>query len=130
MTLKRHQDRLRRMAAQAAPVAARALYRAGQEIQTEAQRSITAGAVSGINHVPSAPGEPPNNDSGFLARNIETEIGGPNLVKVTSYAPYSAALEFGSSRGLSPRPFMRPAATKSIPEIERIVGRAVRTTIR
>lgn len=117
------------MAQQAAPAAARALYAGGQLLESEAERSITAGAVSGANHVPSAPGQPPNEDTGTLRRNIETEIGGPNLVTVTSYAPYSAALEFGTSR-LASRPFMRPAATKTRPEIERLVRRAISLTTR
>lgn len=129
MTLRNHQNRLRRMAQQAAPAAARALYAAGQVIESAAERSITEGAVSGANHVPSLPGQPPNEDTGTLRRNIETEIGGPNLVTVTSKAPYSAALELGTSR-IAPRPFMKPAAEKSVAEIERIVGRAVRLTIR
>lgn len=129
MTLRNHQNRLRRMAQQAAPVAARALYQAGQVIELEAERSITEGAVSGANHVPSLPGQPPNEDTRTLRRNIETRIGGPNLVVVESLAPYSAALEFGTSRAAA-RPFLAPATQKSLPEIERIVGRAVRTTIR
>lgn len=129
MTLKSHQNRLRKMAQQAAPAAARALYAGGQLLESEAERSITAGAVSGANHVPSAPGQPPNEDTGTLRRNIETEIGGPNLVRVVSYAPYSAALEFGTSR-LESRPFMRPAATKTRPEIERLVRRAISLTTR
>lgn len=129
MSLRSHQNRLRKMAQQAAPAAARALYAGGQLLESEAERSITAGAVSGANHVPSAPGQPPNEDTGTLRRNIETEIGGPNLVTVTSYAPYSAALEFGTSR-LASRPFMRPAATKTRPEIERLVRRAISLTTR
>lgn len=129
MSLKSHQNRLRRMAQEAAPTLARALYRAGQVIESEAEFSITEGAVSGANHVPSVPGEPPNEDTGTLRRNIETEIGGPNLVTVTSYAPYSAALEFGTSR-MAARPFMRPATEKAVPQIERIIGVAIRTTTR
>ncbi len=129
MTLRSHQARLRRMAQQAAPAAARALYAGGQLLESEAERSITAGAVSGANHVPSLPGQPPNEDTGTLRRNIETEIGGPNLVTVTSYAPYSAFLEYGTSRA-APRPFMKPAADRARPDIERLVGRAISLTIR
>jgi len=76
----------------------RALFHGGELIQTEAQLSITRGAVSGKNHVPSKPGEPPKNDTGVLAGNIETTRAGKLLVRVTSKAPYSAALEEGSSR--------------------------------
>lgn len=129
MSLRSHQARLRKMAQQAAPAAARALYAGGQVIESIAEASITAGAVSGANHVPSAPGQPPNEDSGNLRRNIETEIGGPNLVTVTSYAGYSQALEFGTSR-MAARPFMRPAAERGRPEVTRLVGRAISLTIR
>ena len=129
MSLRRHQARLRKIAQEAAPAAARALYAGGQLLESEAERSITAGAVSGANHVPSLPGLPPNEDTGTLRRNIETRVGGPNLVVVESLAPYSAFLEFGTSR-LSPRPYMRPAAEKTRPEITKLVGRAISLTVR
>ena len=67
-------------------------------MQTDAQTSITEGAVSGAGHIPSDPGEAPNNDTGVLANNIETLETGPLKVTVSSNAPYAAALEFGSSR--------------------------------
>lgn len=129
MSLKSHQARLRKMAQQAAPAAARALYAGGQLIESTAEASITAGAVSGANHVPSLPGLPPNEDTGTLRRNIETEIGGPGLVTVTSYAPYSAFLEWGTSRAPS-RPFMKPAAEQNRAEITKLVGRAISLTTR
>ncbi|MBH0112713.1 HK97 gp10 family phage protein [Novosphingobium sp. YJ-S2-02] len=85
----------------------KALFAAGEMIQTEAQISITAGAVSGKKHVASAPGEPPNNDTGVLANNIETNQVAPLVVEVSSNAPYAAAQEFGSEReaGRTARPF-------------------------
>lgn len=133
MSLKSHQARLRKMAQQAAPAAARALYAGGQLIESTAEASITAGAVSGANHVPALAGGAPNEDTGTLRRNIETEIGGPNLVTVTSYAPYSAALEFSFTSGgkvHGPWPFMRPAAEKSRAAITKLVGRAISLTTR
>lgn len=129
MTLRNHQNRLRRMAQQASPAVTRALYVAGQLIENDAEGSITAGAVSGANHVPSLPGQPPNEDTGTLRRGIETEIGGPNLVTVTSYAPYSAVLELGGAK-IQARPFMRPAVERNRQEIQRIVGRAISVTTR
>jgi hypothetical protein len=48
-----------------------ALYWGAQQIQAEAQHLITEGSVSGKNHVPSLPGEPPNNDTGVLKSHIE-----------------------------------------------------------
>lgn len=100
-----------------------ALFAGGELVQTEAQISITRGAVSGKNHVPSAPGEPPNNDTGRLADNIETVQVQPLKVEVSSNAPYSAALELGTSK-MEARPFMGPAAQAKKDEVIALVARA------
>lgn len=100
------------------------LFHAGELIQTEAQISITRGAVSGKNHVPSAPGQPPNQDTGVLAGNIETTRASKLRVRVTSKAGYSSALEFGTSK-MAARPFMRPARDKMRPQIEKLLADAV-----
>lgn len=102
----------------------RALYAAGQAIEIEAEISITAGSVSGKGHVPSAPGQPPNADTRLLDTNINTVVVGPGRVNVESTAPYSAFLEFGTSR-MEARPFMRPAAEKKRPEAVDLIRRAV-----
>lgn len=88
------------------------LYQAGERVQDDAQVSITTGAVSGAGHVPSRPGEPPNNDTGVLANNIETVQVESLRVVVSSNAPYAAPLEFGTSR-MQPRPYMAPALEKN-----------------
>lgn len=106
-----------------------ALFAAGQRVQVEAQLSITRGAVSGAAHVPSRPGEPPNQDTGTLGNNIETVQIRPDLVEVSSNAPYSAPLEFGSSR-IAARPFMRPARDKTRPAIEDLIIKAVKSLVR
>lgn len=106
----------------------RALFAAGEMIQVEAQLSITRGAVSGKNHVPSRPGEPPNQDSGALANNIETIQKSPLVVEVSSNAPYSAPLEFGSSK-MEARPFMAPARDKMRPEVEKLIVKAVKRVV-
>lgn len=105
------------------------LFAGGQMIQIEAQLSITRGAVSGRNHVPSRPGEPPNQDTGVLAGNIETVQLSPQLVEVSSNAPYSAPLEFGTSK-MAARPFMRPARDKMRPKIEDLMVRAVQKLVK
>lgn len=114
--------RLKRMSRETAKAALRGLYLAGQEIELEAERSITAGSVSGANHVPSLPGQPPNADTRYLDSNIETtiEAQNPPTVHVTSHAPYSAFLEFGTSK-MAERPFMRPAVAKKRPRIAKNV---------
>lgn len=101
-----------------------ALFVAGETIQVEAQVSITAGAVSGKAHVPSAPGQAPNADTHRLADNIETVQPSPLRVEVSSNAPYSRALEFGTSK-MGERPFMRPAAAKKRKEVTDLIRRAI-----
>ncbi len=107
----------------------RALFAGGEIIQTAAQISITTGAVSGKGHVPSKPGEPPSNDSGVLAGNIETTQAGPLKVLVGSYAPYSKSLEFGTSR-MAARPFMVPARDKSKKAVRALMAKAINAHIR
>lgn len=129
MTAKSHSDRLKRMAARTPQEVARALYSAGQIIELDWERSITAGSISGANHIPSSPGQPPNADTHFLDSNIETEIGGPGLVTVTSKAPYSAALEYGTSK-MQARPSARPAVERNRKKVVQMVGDAVNVTIK
>jgi HK97 gp10 family phage protein len=88
------------------------LYGAGERVQVDAQVSITEGAVSGAGHVPSRPGEPPNNDTGVLANNIETVQVETLKVVVSSNAEYASFQEFGTSR-MQPRPYMAPALEKN-----------------
>ena len=100
------------------------LFEAGQEVQISAQISITTGAVSGANHKPSAPGEPPNNDTGVLANSIEVNPAGPGKVEVSANAPYAAAQEFGNSR-LPARPYMRPALQAKRVRISELIKEAI-----
>ena len=74
-----------------------ALFAGGQVIEAHAKNSITLGSVSGAGHRPSAPGTPPNNDTGVLRNNIETTRAGVLKVHVTSSAPYAAIHEFGGT---------------------------------
>lgn len=132
MPLKGARAHIRRLNALASATTEReigaALFAAGELIQTEAQRSITAGAVSGRGHVPSAPGEPPNNDTGVLANNIETTQPARTRVLVTSNAGYSAALEFGTGK-IAARPFMRPARDAKKAEAKALVERALNRAV-
>lgn len=133
MPLKGAKAHIRRLKALSGPRmtrdVGRALFAGGELIQTEAQRSISAGSVSGKGHVPSAPGQPPNYDSGVLANNIETTQPAPLRVQVSSNAPYSAPLEFGTSR-MAARPFMRPARDKKRDEVRRLVETAMNRVVR
>lgn len=106
---KIHRNRLARMRRGIKNAALRHLWEAGELVRQEAQESIQLGAISGPGHIPSAPGNPPNADTGRLDKSIDVVVRQSQLtVDVVSKAPYSAAQEFGTSR-IAPRPFMRPA---------------------
>jgi HK97 gp10 family phage protein len=107
-----HQNRLRRMQNVKAP-ALRALYEAAEVIRDDAQQSIIAGSISGPGHVASLPGQPPNADTHELDLSIDVVINPSQLTaSIVAKAPYSAALEFGTSTIL-PRPFLRPALQRN-----------------
>lgn len=101
-----------------------ALFAGGEVLQTHAQHLITEGSVSGKNHVPSLPGEPPNNDTGVLKGNIEVAQLAPLRVEVSSNAPYAVPLEAGSSK-MAARPYMGPATRAKRKEIIKLVHDAV-----
>lgn len=122
---ERHTARLRAGISPAgAQFVSSALFELGNRVQVDAQTSITEGAVSGAGHVPSKPGEPPNNDTGVLASNIETIQAEPLKVLVSSNAPYAAPLEFGTSK-MAARPYMRPALQKNRDRIAKRLAAAV-----
>lgn len=106
-----------------------ALFVGASEIAVEAQLSINRGSVSGKGHVPSAPGDPPNRDTGVLSGNIEALQEGPLRAIASSNASYSQPLEFGTSK-MAARPFMRPAAAKVKPMVQKLVAQAISKAIR
>lgn len=116
---ERHIRRLKRLTSEAERMATRVVYTGADMIAAAAKQSITAGSISGKNHVPSSPGQPPNNDTGHLAKNIEVETSSPLQAKVLSKAAYANALEFGSSK-MSARPYMRPARDAKRKEIQKL----------
>ena len=128
----KHSKRLQAMrGAGMARAITQAVFVEAQALQVDAQLSISRGATSGKNHVPSSPGEPPNNDTGVLAGNIEAVSTGVGKAETSSNAPYAAAQEFGSeSQGLPERPYMRPAAKRSRERAPRNIGAAVNRQIR
>lgn len=106
-----------------------ALFAGGELIRAEASHLITEGAVSGKFHVPSAPGEPPNEDTGTLRSHIETTQVAPLRVEVSSNAPYAVALEAGTSK-MAPRPYMGPATRNKRAEVVAGVRAAVNVAVR
>lgn len=131
MTAKQHSDRLKHMAQNTAREVLKKLYVAGQQIELDAEHSITAGSISGAGHIPSRPGEPPNADTRLLDGSIETSVRAqmPPTVAVESKAPYAGFLEYGTSR-MAPRPYMRPATERNRDEVTRLVGEAVNIVVK
>jgi HK97 gp10 family phage protein len=104
--------------------AGKLVYTLADKHATEAALSITSGAVSGKNHVPSKPGEPPNANLGILDRSIHVERTGPLTAQSVADAPYAVALEVGTSK-MAARPYMRPAAKKVRKEVDALAKKAV-----
>lgn len=102
----------------------KALFAGGEMIKAEAAHLITEGAVSGKNHVPSKPGEPPNEDTGLLRSMIEVHQVAPLRVQVSSNAPYAVELEGGTSK-MAARPYMGPATRRKRKEVVALVEGAV-----
>lgn len=107
----------------------RALFSAGEDIKAHASHLITEGAVSGKNHVPSKPGEPPNEDTGDLRRGIRVTQPAPLRVRVEATAKHSVPLEYGTSK-MAARPFMGPAARDKRKEVVAKVGRVIEAVTR
>jgi hypothetical protein len=107
---KHHIARLRKMRGAIVAPVTEALFDEAKDLAVDASLLITTGASSSP-HIASAPGEPPNEEFGVLARNIEATSTGPLKAETSSNAPYAAALEFGTQSGnLAERPYMRPAS--------------------
>lgn len=128
--LSAHKKRLALMASGMSKASARELLNAAQIVADDAKQSIIAGSVSGPGHVPSRPGEPPNQDTGVLARGIITKVNpSGKTVSVVSTARYSAALEFGTSKMIE-RPFLRPALRRNRNRLVQGQVQAVRSVVR
>lgn len=120
-----HSKRIAGLIAQAKDMSTE-LYVAADMIRTEAVLSITAGSVSGENHVPSAPGEPPNADTNQLDNSIHVRKIDNNHFEVVADAPHATPQEYGTADGrLSERPYMRPAAAKEGPRAGELITAAV-----
>lgn len=127
---KEASDRLRGLAGrQKVEQVGRALFAGGEAIKAEAAHLITENAVSGKNHRPSLPGQPPNEDTGLLRSRIEVNQVAPLRVEVSSNAPYAADLEFGTSK-MAERPYMRPATNRKRKEVVALVEGAVTRVVR
>ena len=102
----------------------KAVAAAAELVAAEAVASITADWISGPDHVPSDPGEPPNADTGRLHRAIAVVRREELSADVVSAAPY-ADLEFGTAR-VAARPYLRPATAKKRQDAVALIVQAVR----
>lgn len=72
--------------------------------------------------VASAPGEPPHQDTGELAKGIQIrEL--PDGYAVVSSAYYSSWLEYGTKL-MAARPFLYPALAQALPDLQGIIRQA------
>lgn len=133
--LNAHRKRLKALASPAMMrEIEKALFAGGQLIESEAKLSISTGSASGQSggkhqHVRSAPGQPPNYETGVLSDNIETAKAGVLRVTVSSNARYAAPLEFGTSK-MAARPYMRPARDKQRPAVKALVEDAMNRIVK
>lgn len=115
----------------------RIITRATSAVRNTAVESILRGNKSGVTrtlynprrtHTASAQGEAPANDTGFLASQITTNVktrgNGVVVGQIISSAPYSKALEFGTTN-MMPRPYMQPALEKNKRKIRRLFKKGV-----
>lgn len=124
-----HKRRLQKLASNEGMLRlSQALFAGAEAIAVEAQLSITNGAVSGKQHVPSKPGEPPNQDTGNLANNIEATQPRPLVAEVSSNSDH-AMIEWDWGN-VQARPYMRPARDKMKPHVIELVEKALNKLVR
>lgn len=105
-------------------------------VQNTAKESILKGGTGRTyekyeprrTHTASAPNQPPASDTGFLASQITMDVdvksNGTVVGQIISSAPYSKALEFGTTQ-MTERPFMQPALEKNRRKIESMFKKGV-----
>ena len=93
-----------------------------QELKRESERAveeIRASFTRGI----SEPGQPPGIKTGTLYRGVQARVQGRRLIiGVSPSVPYAMALEMGMpSKGLQPRPYLRPQRMRSRVRLTKIL---------
>ena len=73
---------------------------------------------------PSRPGEPPRRREGILLSSVSSEKSNDSGTRrrVGTHLPYGLHLEFGTKRGLKPRPWLRPALKKKSDEMNEAIA--------
>lgn len=129
--VSKHNSRINRLLSPASQTRiGKVVYVASDKVRVEARRLIADGAIQGKGHVASLPGQPPNWDTGDLARGITTRKGPlPMQAQTVSEAPHSDPLENGTSK-MAARPFMRPSTQNKRSEVVNDVANVVNDIIR
>lgn len=117
--LKKHTDRLKKLSSASIEQLAGAVAFEGADIiRAEAFRMVSAGSVSGKNHVASKPGEAPNRDTGDLQAGFSTARTSRTSAEFRSDSGHARPLEFGTSR-MAARPHIRPARDKKADAVQK-----------
>jgi hypothetical protein len=134
ITVTISEDRSALVAQMVLDAALEGLLPAAQAVAEEARLSITSRPKSGRvykrgsgTHQASAPGEPPANDTGALAKSISARSVGREGAEVVADGELAHTMEFGTAGGkVAPRPFMVPAAVASRDAVKAAVRDAIR----
>lgn len=115
---------------------ARAVRATAQAIREDAIKAVRAHQSKGVTykrgnvlHTASQAGNPPNQDRGTLTRNIRVKMNDDITANVGSYAPYSEALEFGTTK-MGARPFMTPAGEGQREKHKKRLEKAIANSIK
>lgn len=126
---KAHLARLKKLLGpEPVKLVSQALFVGAGIVADEAAISITTGAVSGKQHVPSKPGEAPNADTHQLSDNIRPKKAGSLKARVESTSDH-AMIEFDWGNTAA-RPHLRPARDKKKDEVRDLVEKAMAKAVK
>ncbi|WP_405291996.1 HK97 gp10 family phage protein [Methanobrevibacter sp.] len=121
-----------------------ALKQCGEKIRSDIQNNMshTERSDKGYHthnqtklHYPSTPGNPPAPDTGNLRESIRYEVinNGQKVYGIVGTTqkepPYGKWLEYGTTKGLKPRPWLCPAMLENAEFIKKVLGQAIRKTL-
>lgn len=101
------------------------LLRAADRVRTDYIDRVNEGGGPGKAHVPSAPGQAPNTDTGRLVGSAAARAIKRNQTETSVEAEYASMLEFGTDK-MAPRPALGPAFDDLRPDIVRNLAKALK----
>lgn len=96
------------------------LQRLADQLKTGVKTALDAGGKAGLTKAQSVVPV----KTGFLRSSLYAEVK-ENSLELGGKADYTAAVEFGTSRGLPARPFIRPGIEISIQEIQKALPKGL-----